>query len=307
MRDSRLPDDGLRRRVVAIFFAGLLGLAVAAGALDWVCDRAGGWLAFDRGWLNRAPGLALSLAGLALVAWSVRVQYVRGGGTPAPMVPTRQLVTAGPYAWTRNPMTLGALGLYLGIGLALGSGGVLALTLMVFSLLLTYIYVHEARELAGRFGSDYLDYKKRTPFLLPRFRSGLRTQGDGHRRTRLHTIAALLAFTIGAMAIVAGGQVLLGRVPDYYVIDWLPVYNLAAGILTSLVTAVLIWTGHRLAWPAALATLGAHAVVLLILLTRYRETVAVDSLVAMVIRLAVWSAILALLFYGRRRVTAIAL
>ncbi|MDZ7843225.1 MAG: hypothetical protein U5K99_00245 [Anaerolineales bacterium] len=37
--------------------------------------------------------------------------------------------------------------------------------------------------------------------------------------------AAALAFIIGAMAIFAGGQVLLGNMPDYYVLDWLPVFN----------------------------------------------------------------------------------
>lgn len=170
MPASRSATDGLRRRVVASFFAGLLGLALAAVALDGVCDRAGGWVAFDWGWLNRAAGLALGAGGLALVIWSVYVQYTRGDGTPAPLVPTRRLVTGGPYTCTRNPMTLGALGLYLGIGLALGSGAVLALTLAVFSVLLTYIYVHETRELAARFGDDYRDYRRQTPFLIPRCR-----------------------------------------------------------------------------------------------------------------------------------------
>lgn len=120
-------------------------------------------------------------------------------------------------------------------------------------------------------------------------------------RTLSNTIAAVLAFIIGGMAIFAGGQVLLGKVPDYYVIDWLPVYNFAVGALSSAVTATLIWTSHRLAWPAALATFGAHAVVMLVLLTAYRPVVAPDSLIAMTIRLTVWSVILALLLYRRRQ------
>lgn len=35
--------------------------------------------------------------------------------------------------------------------------------------------------------------------------------------------AAVLALVIGAMAGFAGGRVLLGILPDHYVIDWLPV------------------------------------------------------------------------------------
>ncbi|MBI3163511.1 MAG: hypothetical protein HYZ24_02430, partial [Chloroflexi bacterium] len=43
--------------------------------------------------------------------------------------------------------------------------------------------------------------------------------------TTLTKISSILAFIIGAMAVFAGGQVLLGNLPDYCVINWLPVYN----------------------------------------------------------------------------------
>jgi protein-S-isoprenylcysteine O-methyltransferase Ste14 len=67
-------------------------------------------------------------------------------------------------------MTLGALLMYLGIGVWMGSGVIIILTLSVFSALLTFIYFHETRELRERFGEEYLEYKNRTPFLWPRFR-----------------------------------------------------------------------------------------------------------------------------------------
>jgi len=57
----------------------------------------------------------------------------------------------------------------------------------------------------------------------------------------LFRIAAILALIIGAMAIFAGGQVLLGKDPGYYVIDWLPVYNFILGVLSASVVALLIW------------------------------------------------------------------
>lgn len=118
---------------------------------------------------------------------------------------------------------------------------------------------------------------------------------------RITRLAAILALIIGAMAIVAGGRVLLGMMPDYYVIDWLPVYNFSAGVVTVLVTAVLLWKRHRLALPAAVATFAAHGVVMTILLTFYNDVVASDSLVAMTVRLTVWAAILLLLFVASRR------
>jgi hypothetical protein len=118
----------------------------------------------------------------------------------------------------------------------------------------------------------------------------------------LTRIAAILAFIIGAMAIVAGGQVLLGKVPDYYVIGWLPIYNFTMGVLTDGFIAFLIWNNNKWAMPAAIGTFSAHAIVMLILQTAYREVVAPDSVVAMSVRLAVWLVILALLYFQSRRV-----
>lgn len=109
-------------------------------------------------------------------------------------------------------------------------------------------------------------------------------------------IAAVLALIIGAMAIFAGGRVLLGVLPDYYVIDWLPVYNFVVGVVTVFVTAVLLWKGHRLARLAAAVTFSAHALVMIILLVFYQAVVAPDSITAMSVRLVVWAAILSLLF-----------
>ncbi len=60
--------------------------------------------------------------------------------------------------------------MYLGIGIWMGSGVVVILTVIIFSALLTFIYVHETGELAERFGEQYLEYRKGTPFLIPRFR-----------------------------------------------------------------------------------------------------------------------------------------
>lgn len=166
MSESRPHSDSLRLRVVALFFLGLLVMAILALGIDWAC---GDWGRIRLGWLNQALGPALTVSGLALVGWSVRVQYVLGKGTPAPKVATQRLVTQGPYAYSRNPMTLGALWMYLGIGVWVGSGVVILLTVIVFSVLLTFIYVHETRELTGRFGEEYRAYKRQTPFLWPRF------------------------------------------------------------------------------------------------------------------------------------------
>lgn len=117
----------------------------------------------------------------------------------------------------------------------------------------------------------------------------------------LQRIASILAFIIGAMAVAAGGKVLLGILPDYYVINWLPVYNYTVGILTVLVTSVLIWINHKLAMPVAILTFGIHTLVMLVLQTAYRDVAAMDSVVAMTVRMTAWIVILALMYFGSRR------
>jgi hypothetical protein len=118
----------------------------------------------------------------------------------------------------------------------------------------------------------------------------------------LNKIAAGLAFVIGVMAIFAGGKVLLGILPDYYVIDWLPIYNFVVGLSSAFFTAIVIWKKSRLSMPAALATFGLHVIVMLILQTTYRGIVAPDSIMAMAVRLVVWVIILTLLFVQQGRI-----
>ena len=114
-------------------------------------------------------------------------------------------------------------------------------------------------------------------------------------------IAAAIAFIIGAMAIFAGGQVLLGKIMDYYVIDWLPIYNLILGLISAFITAILIWKGSKFAMPVAVGTFASHGIVMLVLQTAYRDVVAPDSIKAMTVRLVVWLIILALMIVQDRK------
>lgn len=119
----------------------------------------------------------------------------------------------------------------------------------------------------------------------------------------LNQIASILAFVVGVMSIVAGGKAMQGWNPGYSVLSWLPVYNFAMGILT-LIPAVLLWVNHRFAPAASIATFGIHMLVLLLLLSVFRGEVAFQSIAAMIFRLAVWIAILGLIFFQARATTS---
>ena len=67
-------------------------------------------------------------------------------------------------------MALAAVGMYLGVALLFQSIGAVILVLLFTAALLAYIKRGEEKEMAARFGPEYLAYKQRTPFLIPRIR-----------------------------------------------------------------------------------------------------------------------------------------
>lgn len=114
----------------------------------------------------------------------------------------------------------------------------------------------------------------------------------------LGKLPSLLAFLVGVMSIVAGGMVMCGWTPGYSILAWLPVYNFVMGILT-LLPAYLLWVNHRYALIASLVTFGIHAIVLVLILTAFRNTVAFQSIGAMSFRVVAWIVILALIWFRR--------
>jgi len=109
--------------------------------------------------------------GLFFVAWSAWTQWTIGRGTPAPFAPTQHLVVSGPYKLCRNPIELGAIVYYLGIGTIFG-GTTFGIVCMALGFVIgsTYHRFVEEKELRARFGEEYENYRKITPFLIPRLR-----------------------------------------------------------------------------------------------------------------------------------------
>ena len=103
----------------------------------------------------------------------------------------------------------------------------------------------------------------------------------------LHIIGALLALFLGIMSVFAGTSVLLGaESKDYNVLQWLVIYNVVLGVI-SIVTAFLIWKNLSINKKLILVILGMHFSIFLYL-KFISETVAVESIQAMVFRVSVW-------------------
>jgi protein-S-isoprenylcysteine O-methyltransferase Ste14 len=165
------------QRLLAIIAQGIFFVAVGPCVLVFlspILDRAMGFAGFRGGTMALIAGVVFAVEGFAFAAWAVVTQYRIGRGTPSPLMPTRRLIVEGPFAFCRNPMAFGAFFLYLGVSLLAGSPAAVALTVILFSLLMIYIKVIEEKELELRFGPEYLDYKDRTSFIIPRRLTGRR-------------------------------------------------------------------------------------------------------------------------------------
>jgi protein-S-isoprenylcysteine O-methyltransferase Ste14 len=115
-------------------------------------------------------GLALMVAGLAGIAWTVSLFIRIGKGTLAPWSPTSRLVVAGPYAHARNPMIASVTGVLLGEAIFFGSWPILAWAILAFVINHIYFIFSEEPGLSRRFGEEYEVYKKNVPRWLPRLR-----------------------------------------------------------------------------------------------------------------------------------------
>ena len=112
-----------------------------------------------------------------------------------------------------------------------------------------------------------------------------------------HRLAALLALVIGLLTVVEGGIVLLGiETKPYPVLPWLLRYNVAMGFV-SLAAGYGLW--RERGWAAMLSrmVLACHGLVFLTLVGMHPlgMTVAVNSIMAMLFRTAIWIGIMMLI------------
>ena len=121
-----------------------------------------------RGSAGQWVGLWLILDGLGLAGWCIQLFNVKGRGTPLPLDPPKQFVTAGPYRFVRNPMMLGFFLLLAGEAALLGSGVVALYLFLVIGLAHLFIVFVEEPGLKKRFRPSYTVYTQHVPRWIPR-------------------------------------------------------------------------------------------------------------------------------------------
>jgi protein-S-isoprenylcysteine O-methyltransferase Ste14 len=123
-----------------------------------------------------AVGLPLAFAGEGIRAWAVGYSGVttRGDAVTAPA-----LVTAGPYAYVRNPLYVGnfitALGFaiaFTGANTAAARGALVSAALGTMLGVYSVVVPHEERYLRETFGAAFDEYVAAVPPVIPRTASG---------------------------------------------------------------------------------------------------------------------------------------
>jgi protein-S-isoprenylcysteine O-methyltransferase Ste14 len=163
-------DASEGRRLLALVVGALvfpIGIPAILVLLLPQVDKRIGIGSFYSGYGNIAVGVIAIMLGGFLAFWTIMAQIKLASGTPFPMLPTKRLLTAGPFSYCRNPMTLGTIIAYSGVAVLAGSYTALSAVFLFASMLLAYLKLIEERELEMRFGQEYLEYKKKTPFILP--------------------------------------------------------------------------------------------------------------------------------------------
>lgn len=112
----------------------------------------------------------LLLIGCFLLSLTV-YSFFKARGSPVPINPPQRLVTTGLYSHIRNPMLLGWFILLFGLGVLLNSFSLICVFTPLFILCnVVYLKAVEEKEMAKKFGEQYLEYKKSVPMFIPLFR-----------------------------------------------------------------------------------------------------------------------------------------
>ena len=94
----------------------------------------------------------------------------RGLGTPAPIAPTKYLVTTALHRYARNPMYIGVALAIVGEAIVFRSIHVAIYAGLMLSIAHVFVVLYEEPTLKRQFGESYEEYRRKVPRWIPRLR-----------------------------------------------------------------------------------------------------------------------------------------
>jgi len=148
-----LPHPGVRIPPPFIYVAGF--------GLGWLLHR---WWPLPI--TASASRVRVVVAAACIVIWlafmfGAFVMFLRARTAIIPNRPAASLVTSGPYRFTRNPMYVSLVALYIGVTLIIDSWWPLLLLPVVVLVIQRAVIAREERYLASAFPAEYAAYRQR--------------------------------------------------------------------------------------------------------------------------------------------------
>lgn len=137
----------------------ILQPGVVAGLIPWLIVRShqatpvSPWLYY--------PGVVLFAAGVIMVLACIVQFALQGAGTLSPADPTKKLVIAGLYRYSRNPMYIGVMMMLVGEAMAWGNVYLWLYAALIFLCFYLFVRYREEPRLRRDFGEEYDDYRRR--------------------------------------------------------------------------------------------------------------------------------------------------
>ncbi len=165
--------------------------------------------------VSLAAGFALAAAGEALRFWGVSIAGSETRTTGS--VGGSRLVVAGPFAFVRNPLYVGNIMLYCGIGIMSNAWmpWLLLIAFVYFVFQYTMIVSSEEEYLARTFGAQYDEYRRNVPRFIPRpvgWKSGMQAGQEAEfaraLRSERRTLQAfgIITVLLIVIGVVRGGS-----------------------------------------------------------------------------------------------------
>ena len=108
--------------------------------------------------LRIAVGVAGAMLGLVFMGGAIGL-FRRTGQDPKPWEPTPEIISAGVYRITRNPMYVGMALLQIAIGVGLANWWIIILVPVVLAIVQATAVRHEEDYLERKFGGEFTRYK----------------------------------------------------------------------------------------------------------------------------------------------------
>jgi protein-S-isoprenylcysteine O-methyltransferase Ste14 len=161
----------MRNKISAVL-GSILFLIIApgtiAGLVPWWVSRWKMQAPFLGLAFGRMLGVVLIIFGLIILLDSFARFAFQGIGTPAPVFPTRHLVTKGFYRYVRNPIYVAVVAIIAGQALLFANIALIVYAIVIWLGFHIFILIYEEPTLRKTFGTEYDVMCANVPRWLPR-------------------------------------------------------------------------------------------------------------------------------------------